>query len=178
METGRAIRELSVPVTGWRAWTVVETHAGLRLGSVLHDLAWPSGRAVVAECRLGEDPFAVPAAPHPVPGAGCNCGFHAARDSSDALSYTRGRDEPGTVCRILGEVTLWGHVVQTESGWRASHAYPSRLYVPDLDIAAALAGYGVDISCAACGSRSSPTCTAMPLRFAPRSRIWRTASPT
>jgi hypothetical protein len=178
METGRALRELSVPVTGWRAWTVVETPAGLRLGSVLHDLVWPLGRAVVAECRLGEDPFAAPVPSHPVPGAVCNCGFHAARDAADALSYARGRDEPGTVCRILGEVTLWGHVLQTESGWRASHAYPARLYVLDEELAVALTGYGVDISSAECGLRSSPTCTATPSRFAPCSRIWRTASPT
>jgi hypothetical protein len=172
METGRALRELSVPVTGWRAWTVVETNAGLRLGSVLHDLLWPCARPVVAECRLDEDPFAAPVAPHPVPGAACNCGFHAARDASDALSYARGRDEPGTICRILGEVTLWGHVLQTESGWRASHAYPSRLYVPDAELAAALAAYGVDISSPECGSRSSPTCTATRLRFVPSSRSW------
>ena len=178
METGRAVRELSVPVTGWRAWTVVETGAGVRLGSVLHDLVWPLGRPVVAECRLDEDPFAVPVSPHPVPGAVCNCGFHGARDVADALSYARGRDEPGTVCRILGEVALWGHVLQTESGWRASHAYPSRLYVPDAELAAALAGYGVDISSAECGSRSSPTCTATPWRSARSSTIWRVASRT
>ena len=59
---------------------------------------------------------------HPVPGAECNCGFHAARDPVDALSYARGRDEPNTVCRVLGEVRLWGHVLETEGGWRASHA--------------------------------------------------------
>jgi hypothetical protein len=176
METGRALRELSVPVTGWRAWTVVETRAGLRLGSVLHDLEWPLGRPVVAECRLDEDPFAAPMPPHPVPGPACTCGFHAARDVADALSYARGRDEPGTVCRILGQVTLWGHVLETESGWRASHAYPARLYVPD-GVAEALAAYGVDISCAECGSPSSPTCMATPSRFAPRSPIWRIASP-
>jgi hypothetical protein len=178
METGHALRELSAPVTGWRAWTVVVTPAGLRLGSVLHDLVWPLGLPVLAECRLDEDPFAAPVAPHPVPGAACNCGFHAARDAADALSYVRGRDEPGTVCRILGQVTLWGHVLETESGWRASHAYPSRLYVPDAELAAALACYGVDISSAECGSRLSPTCTATPLRFAPSSRIWSVSGPT
>jgi hypothetical protein len=174
METGRTLRETSRPVTGWRAWTVVETAAGLRLGSVLHDLVWPVGQAVVAECRLHEDPFATPVPPHPVPGPACNCGFHAARDVVDALSYARGRDEPGTVCRILGEVTLWGHVVETESGWRASHAYPARLYVPDEEIAMALAGYSVPL----CASPSSRTCTATPSHFARRSATWSGSSPT
>jgi hypothetical protein len=87
----------------------------------------------------------------------------------------RGRDEPDTVCRILGEVTLWGHVLQTEGGWRASHAYPRRLYVADAQIAVALAGYAVPISSAECGSPSSPTCTETRLRSAQHSPIWRIA---
>ena len=177
METGRTLRESSRPVIGWRAWTVVETQDGLRLGSVLHDLVWPTGRPVLAECRLHEDPFATPVAPHPVPGTACNCGFHAARDPADALSYARGRDEPGTVCRILGEVRLWGHVLETAGGWRASHAYPAHLYVPDADLAQALAAYDVAISSAGCESPFSRTCTGTPSHFAPRSLIWRSASP-
>jgi len=176
MEIGRTLRESSRPVTGWRAWVVTETADGLRLGSVLHELLWPHGRGPVAECRRDEDPFAVAIGPHPVPGADCNCGFHAARDPVDALSYARGRDEPGTVCRILGVVHLWGHVLETEGGWRASHAYPGRLYVPDREIAAALAGYGATISSAGCGSPFSPTCTATPSRSALRSPISRGAS--
>jgi hypothetical protein len=176
METGRTLRETSRHVTGWRAWTVVETADGLRLGSVLHDLVWPLGGPVLAECTLAEDPFATPVPPHPVPGPACNCGLHAARDVADALSYARGRDEPATVCRILGEVTLWGHVLQTEGGWRASHAYPSRLFVADAELAAALAGYGVPISSRECASPSSPTCTATPSRSARSSPIWSRSS--
>ena len=178
METGRSLRETSRPVRGWRAWTVVETAEGLRLGSVLHDLVWPLGRPVVAECRLHEDPFALPVPPHPVPGPICNCGFHAARDVADALSYARGRDEPATICRILGEVSLWGHVLETEGGWRASHAYPAHLYVADADIAEALAVYGVPVESGECGSRSSPTCTATRSASALRSPTWSVTSPT
>jgi len=157
---------------------VTETAGGVRLGSVLHDLAWPHGRPVVAECRRHEDPFAESVGPHPVPGAVCNCGFHAARDPVDALSYARGRDERGTLCRIIGEVALWGHVVETEAGWRASHAYPARLYVPDPELAVMLAAYGVPISCAGCESPSSRTCTATPLLSALSSPSWRNTAPT
>jgi hypothetical protein len=172
METGRTLRETSRPVTGWRAWVVTETPAGLRLGSVLHDVVWQHDAPVVARCRRGDDPFATPLGAHPVPGAECNCGFHAARDPVDALSYARGRDEPGTLCRILGEVQLWGHVLETEAGWRASHAYPLRLYVPDGEIAAALAAYSVPV----CASPSSPTCTATPSRSVQRLPTWRATS--
>ena len=175
METGRTLRESSRVVTGWRAWVVTESPAGLRLGSVLHDLAWAPGRAALAECRRDDDPFALPISPHPVPGADCNCGFHAARDPADALSYARGRDEASTVCRILGEVRLWGHVIETEGGWRASHAYPARLYVGDAELGAAFCAYGVPV----CVSPSSPTCTGTRSRSVPPLPIWRSvASPT
>lgn len=160
METGRAVRERSDVVTGWRVWIVRETEAGLRLGSVLHNLAWPLDAPVLAECRRDEDPFAESLPAHPVPGSSCNCGFHAARDPADALSYLRGRDEPGTVCRILGEVELWGHVVETERGWRASHAYPVRLYVEDPAVARALAPYGVPVISPECESAGATSSTA------------------
>ena len=180
METGNAIREHaeSTPVSGWRAWVVRETADGLRLGSVLHDEIWVPGTTAVAQCRRREDLFAEPLPPHPTPSPDCGCGFHAARDAADALSYLRGRDEPSTVCRILGEVALWGRLVETEAGWRAAAAYPVRLYAPDEAVAEALALYGVDVVCAACASPSSPTCTATPLPSARRSRTWRRSSPT
>jgi hypothetical protein len=174
METGRTLRESSRVVTGWRAWVVTETPAGARLGSVLHELVWPHGRAALAECRRDDDPFTLPVAAHPVPGGECNCGFHAARDPVDALSYALGRDEANTICRILGEVHLWGHVLETEGGWRASHAYPARLYVPDPELAVALSAYGVPT----CESPSSPTCTGTPSPSVPRSQTWRTTSRT
>lgn len=31
---------------------------------------------------------------------------------------------------VIGQVSLWGSVVECERGWRASHAYPACLYVP------------------------------------------------
>jgi hypothetical protein len=159
METGGAVRERAGAATGWRAWVVKETAAGLRLGSVLHDLVWAAGEPAFAVCRRDEDPFADALAPHAVPGSACNCGFHAAQDPADAFSYLRGRDEADTVCRILGEVALGGHVVETERGWRAAMAYPARLYAPDARVAAGLAVYGVPVLCAPCESASATSST-------------------
>jgi hypothetical protein len=176
METGVALRELmeAAPVVGWRAWVVTETAAGLRLGSVLYDEVWTPGETALAACRRREDFFAEPLPDHETPGLQCGCGFHAAHDPADALSYLRGRDEPTTVCRILGEVAIWGRVVETQAGWRAAAAYPYRLYVPDEAIAGALAVYGVPVISAACAeSLFSRTCTEMPSPSVPR---WRTSS--
>jgi hypothetical protein len=155
MEIGAPIREISEGVVGWRAWTVRETPEGLRLGSVLHDLVWTPGEPAVAACRRDEDPFTLPIGPHPVPAGTCNCGFHAAHDPADVLSYLRGRDEPGTVCRVLGKVALWGHVIEAEAGWRAAMSYPVRLYVDDRAVAAALAVYGVPVVSGLCVSGSA-----------------------
>jgi hypothetical protein len=147
MKIGNAIRDLTeaTPRIGWRAWVVTETAGGLRLGSVLHDEIWTPATTALATCRRREELFADPPPQHPAPTLECGCGFHAARDPADALPYLRGRDEPATVCRILGEVALWGRLVETEVGYRAGAAYPVRLYAPDQTIAEELEIYGVPV---------------------------------
>jgi hypothetical protein len=151
----------------------METAQGLRLGSVLFDQVWLPGEPASAACKREEDPFAAKVGPHEVGSSACRCGFYAARDPADALSYLHGRNEPATVCRILGEVALWGGVLEGDVGWRATLAYPVHLYVPDAALAETLGAYGVAISSAACESRSSRTCTGMRLRSEPLSQISR-----
>jgi len=165
METGKAVREASaVRVRGWRVWTVRETRAGIRLCSVLHDTVWAHSATAVAVCAEGHS--------HEAPELSCTCGFHAAHDPVDALTYLRGRDDARTLCRVLGEVTLSGRVVETESGWRAARAYPARLYASDATLAGLLDVYGVPVSSPGCESHSFPTCTAMQSPSARRSPIW------
>ena len=144
MEIGKALGEVErgAAVLGWRAWTVRETPSGIGLGSVLFDQLWLAREPAHASCRRDEDPFAPAIGAHDLVSPECSCGFYAARDPVDAFSYLRGRDEPSTLCRILGEVTLWGRVLETESGWRGELAYPTRLYVADASLSEALAVYG------------------------------------
>jgi hypothetical protein len=171
MELGRPQGkvESGAAVLGWRAWAVTRTSRGVRLASPLFDHFWLPGEPGVASCLRHEDPFAPALDAHAVTTqAECGCGFHAARDPADALSYLHGRDAPATLCRVLGEVTLWGEVLQTEAGWRGTLAYPARLYVPDPLLAEEFAVYGVSVSSAECGSPSSPTCTGTPSLSAPR----------
>jgi hypothetical protein len=121
---------------GWRVWLVVERGDGLRLASVLHDEVWPARAALVARCRRSEDRFLEPSdlAAHAAPHAECSCGIHAARDPDAVRSYLRGRDDSGTICRVLGTVLLWGSVVEYERGWRASHAFPHQLLLDDPEV--------------------------------------------
>ena len=124
---------------GWRVWCVVATADGLRLGSVIHEELWPRGTELVARCDGGGR--------HEAPNEECSCGIHAAREPATVWSYPRGRDEPGTVARVLGRVLLWGRVVEHEGGWRASHAYPLDFVATEPELARSLA------SLQACASR-------------------------
>jgi hypothetical protein len=147
---GRVIRVVDgIVAVGWRAWTVQETPAGIRLGSVIQDAVWEPRRVAEAECVHM----------HVAPERECNCGFHAARDPVDVFSYLLGRDEPRTIGRVLGEVRLSGRLVETDTGWRAAHAYPLRLYVDDPDLAAALRSYDVPVLCSAWSSASATSST-------------------
>jgi len=119
------------PLIGWRVWCVVETKAGLRLASVIHDHEWPVGSETVARCE----------AAHDAPDLECACGIHAAREPAAVLSYLRGRDDPWTVARVLGRVQLWGRVVEHEGGWRAERAYPLDFLAGDSELARALSAY-------------------------------------
>jgi hypothetical protein len=178
MELGRPQGRVDAgaAVLGWRAWAVTRTSKGPRLASPLFDHLWLPGEPAVATCRRDEDPLAPPLlGAHALGSDECGCGFHAARDPADALSYLQGRDGPATLCRVLGEVTLWGDVLQTDGGWRGTLAYPARLYAPDVALAEALGVYGVSVSSAECASPSSRTCTGTQSHFA---RLSRTSSAT
>jgi hypothetical protein len=154
MNIGQALRAASRDrVVGWRAWTVIETKDGVRLASVIYDTVWHPTEPAIAVCHCDQA--------HSAPAPACTCGFHAARDPVDALTYLHGRDEPWTLCRVLGEVQLSGLVVETEAGYRGAAAYPLRLYANDLEIAATLeAAYGVPVTSPGCESDSATSSTA------------------
>lgn len=92
---------------------------------------------------------------HEVPVWRCSCGIYATSDPELAAEYLYLYSEvhqPHVVYRAVGLVSLWGSVVEGESGWRASHAYPKRLFLPlsrrreDVErIRDGLADYGVPV---------------------------------
>jgi len=106
---------LSEAKVGWRAWWVVSG----RLTSIDAGDIWTPRRAMVAKCRYGCLTS---------PGEGCGCGLGAIKELDDLLrlGYPRAG---GEVCAI-GQVALWGRVVEGMQGWRASRAYPVRVLLP------------------------------------------------
>ena len=76
---------------------------------------WPPGRVLKAVCvEIG----------HPAPADRCNCGIYANPDL-EALRQHGLCLAPDVV--VLGQVALWGNVVDDEPSLRGEHAYPARL---------------------------------------------------
>lgn len=123
------------PFVGWRLWLIAGDDEGrLRLTSVMRPTVWPARKAVVAECDRGESVFRSRSIAHAgkrAPVASCRCGIYAIGDPAQLGAFI----DTNHVRRcapqwVVGRVSLWGTVIESERGWRASHAYPRELYVP------------------------------------------------
>lgn len=156
------------PVVGWRTWLVVQENGALRLRSVAFKTVWQPCRELTARCEQGRR-FRWRLrrkAPHDAPSASCQCGIYAVPDVVQLSSYLTLYDDPfcsSVVHRVFGQVSLWGSVVEAESGWRASHAYPARIFVPahaasgcliDPVLALELGEYGVPVEILGDGTRA------------------------
>ena len=112
------------PILGFRAWRLVLGADGPRIGPTTPRPTWPPREAPAAECSgthtrlyMVFDPTATP---HRCPDEGCTCGWHAVRDASTLV-------RPGGPAAVIGQVSLWGKVIEHARGFRAEFAYPARL---------------------------------------------------
>lgn len=100
----------SGPVGQFRLVTGVATH-------------WPHRERLVAACRAGRD--------HRAPDPGCRCGIYAATSHSvlRERGYAAGPHDSHAP-DVVGEVWMWGRIMQTDEIVRAEFAYPKRLFLP------------------------------------------------
>lgn len=115
------------PIVGWRFWDVKTVDGETRLRSVYRACVWPAGAALVARCdapRLWRRRRR-----HEPPVSSCRCGIYGAPVWRLPMLLEEGV-HPADWFPVLGTVSLWGSVLECEHGWRASQAYPERLYVP------------------------------------------------
>lgn len=124
-------------ITAWRAWAVVYANDGWRLKALGVDHVWEPKKQLDARCtknsggltfRLGSFGQAEKVEQHPAPQMDCTCGVWAFKEL-DSLVAAIGSSY-GQI-RVLGQVSLWGRVVETVNGYRAQHAYPSELWLLD-----------------------------------------------
>lgn len=116
MSAALPVERSSEPLVGWRCWFVLPEE-GLLRPATLKGLVWRPRQPCEAVC---------PDEPHPPPDVGCKCGLWAVPHPlllSPAVDY----DLPGVV--VVGEVALWGRVIEHARGWRAQFSYPRFLYV-------------------------------------------------
>ncbi len=114
---GFAVPDSIEPVAGWRAWALARTRDGRpELRPIIYaGERWPAGTVARAECP----PHA--SSGHHAPEADCSCGLYAV-DGLDRLPAVTGRD-----VTVIGSVSMWGTLIEHESGLRAELAYPDRL---------------------------------------------------
>lgn len=106
----------SDPVVGWRYWHL--RLDPLRLGSVTQKgFTWPARRAIHARCVSSA---------HASPAPGCACGIYAGRERAALREHGLCLPAGGLV---IGEVALWGTVLEEEDGYRGEHGYPRALSI-------------------------------------------------
>lgn len=108
------------PEIGWRVWRpwIDGTITG---PCELKGNGWRPQREAVASCNYDKT--------HTQPQQSCSCGLHAAKtlellEANFLLQIMAGYG-------VVGEVALWGTVIEGEWGYRAEFAYPASFYVPD-----------------------------------------------
>lgn len=107
-------------ITAWRAWSVVN-EGGYRLKALGAEHIWQPKAPVEAACIYSS-------ASHPAPQSACTCGVWAFKELNSLVAAIGGTY--GEI-KVLGQVSLWGRVVETENGYRAEKAYPSELWLLD-----------------------------------------------
>lgn len=129
-------------ITAWRAWDVKIANGKPHLVALGKSHVWEPKKIMQAECAASSVWWQQMVAPqifaqkqstpepvkHTAPQMDCTCGIWAFKDL-DKLVGVVGSDYDQV--RVLGKVSLWGTVVETENGYRAEKAYPSELWLLD-----------------------------------------------
>jgi hypothetical protein len=101
------------PVEGWRGWRLARCDGALTLLSLTRSSAWPPREAMRSSCDDHPDG----------PAMRCRCGLYA---SSSPRTLARARV---LSCgpAVVGDVAMWGRVVDHTAGTRSQFAYPQRV---------------------------------------------------
>lgn len=115
----------ATPIIGWRIWLLGwdEERGEVCLKSLARwpsceDLLWPKGRPLHATCFLA-------GSKHVAPSIRCTCGIYATKSIEllfHELPFRKATD-------VIGQVSLWGRVIEGSRGYRAEFAYPRALWV-------------------------------------------------
>jgi hypothetical protein len=106
---------------GWRAWRLHKLERKLT-GPYLSTKCWPYRAPFRATCDVDERHAHDKRYAHASPSALCKCGIYAMKEQ-ERVHYHEEREI------IYGSVSLWGHIVEHEIGYRAQFGYPKELII-------------------------------------------------
>lgn len=121
------------PLIGWRMWDLpmkgtYEGVSGWRLKAISHAHLWEPFQPMRGTC-YGKPPEKI--TDHTCPSWEHRCGVHAVKEVFQVRKW--GSPTVGNksdYVRILGELDMWGRVLEYEEGFRAEWGYPRKLYLP------------------------------------------------
>lgn len=119
-------------ITAWRGWIVDDDG---NLGALGTTFEWEPRRAARARCKVASGS-------HYAPNLSCSCGFWSFK-SRELL--TEALSTYATDVDVIGEVEIWGRVIECENGWRSEFAYPKELWLLDEGLESLSWKYGVKV---------------------------------
>lgn len=127
------IPDLTTCLVGWRGWRVTAAGDGYRLQALGRNEIWSPKKPIAAECREDYMTMSIFSSwgepdntkPHDCPSKDCHCGVWAFR----SLDEFKKMAESYHSTVVVGQVYLWGRVLECENGYRAQYAYPKELWL-------------------------------------------------
>jgi hypothetical protein len=119
-KVGPRVPDRIEPITGWRAWRVERSDPPV-LKALGQDTLWLPKKALKAVCSGRYDDR------HQAPLKFCECGIWAFNDMKQLVPALSGYENVD----VVGEVSLWGKVIECANGYRAQFAYPAELWLFD-----------------------------------------------
>lgn len=120
------------PLVGWRMWDVLHTtkEEGWRLKAISHTHIWEPYVPMRGTCN-NKPPEEI--TDHVCPSWEHRCGVHAVKEVFQVKKWGSPTNGPRAVhVRVLGELDMWGRVLEYEEGFRAEWGYPRKLYLPSV----------------------------------------------
>lgn len=107
-----------IPIVAWRAWSVKTSKNDWKLAALGQSDVWPAKKMMTAKCRSNGG--------HPVPHRDCQCGVWSFHSLDTLLAKL-----DGYTPKVIGQVTIWGRIIECENGFRSQFAYPKELWLLD-----------------------------------------------
>ena len=118
------------PLVGWRMWDVLieSRDEGWRLKAISRPVIWEPYVPMRGTCN-NKPPEEI--TDHKCPSWEHRCGVHAVKEVFQVRKWGSPTNGPKAQhVRLLGEIDLWGRVLEYEEGYRAEWGYPAKLYLP------------------------------------------------